>query len=256
MDDHTSDADGYGWEWVEDPSVSVQHASSPAENTMASGLHKISASSSLEGFSLGMPQAESLSSAASSPVDQGFLVSVVAKDDDRSANTEEQSSSDWVEPQLVFFEAQSCQFQSFDMFDAYRLLENVPEAKEVIDSILSDPAVWDAVRKNKRLQELTCHMHQCVPNDGYRSGMMKLETCISHNTDMYGFGAPSVLYSHGRHAFEILKKKFAAVADVLVPFWETWLVKRVGDPLDRKMSSCVILVAIVLMLIISKRPHM
>lgn len=186
---------------------------------------------------------ESLSSTASSPIlKQMHAVMVIPKEHVSAIDSLQHSASEWIEPQLVFSKQHGIRFDGLEIYEVVTYLQNLPKAKEALLSLLGDPVVFDAVMRNQAFKEL--------------AGRHKDSDGGSERLDLNYASASSSLYKHGKKAYKLLRQKLRTAVDILLSLLgRDKLERNVADDLDATVKSCILVVAILVLLVIGKRSN-
>lgn len=160
-----------------------------------------------------------------------------------SDNKRESSRSmvDWIEPELYPYNHEVVQqLGQNDILDAFRLLQRNHTVREMVISIASDKAIWNALLKNEKVVEF---------RELLQKGGTNLEE-ITEGSDENPAEKPNWF----SQAVQSAKLKVVEIIHLILGFADRKVIsENDGEILDRTVKSSLMLAAVVLLVVLIKR---
>ncbi|MCO5577597.1 hypothetical protein L7F22_031428 [Adiantum nelumboides] len=173
-----------------------------------------------------------------------------------SDSEQELHSDEWVEPALLTSNSALVQAIKSPVHEAFQLLQNDPDVKGAVISLATDPDVWHAMMKNKKVQELRRIFEKS-------QGAVEIDTSPMHELpskedkdDPFGgvFSALRLIGDLSRQLVcqvqEDLSKFISSVISMLTG---VNLPSKQEDPVDQAMTNTMLLTVLVVAVVLLKR---
>lgn len=160
------------------------------------------------------------------------------------SDSESESSKsvvDWIEPELYLYNHEVVQqLRQNDVLDAFRLLQRNHTVREMVISLVSDKAIWDALLKNEKVVEFRELLHK---------GETKLQE-ITEGSDENPADKPNWF----SQAVQSAKLKVVEIINHILGFADKKIFsENDGEILDRTVKSSLMLAVVVLLVVLVKR---
>jgi len=161
------------------------------------------------------------------------------------SDSESKSSKDvvdWIEPELYPYNHEVVQVQQLghnDILDAFRLLLKDPTVREMVISLASDKAIWDALLKNEKVFDFRKLLQK---------GDTKLQE-ITEGSDQNRADKPNWF----SQAVQSAKLKVVEIIHYILGFADKIFLENDGEILDRTVKSSLMLSVVVLLVVLVKR---
>ncbi|CAM6096852.1 unnamed protein product [Calypogeia fissa] len=165
-----------------------------------------------------------------------------------------QMALDWVEPPPIRTGQGILQGGRRDnVLNAFRQFQHNPEVQGMVKSLATDPAIWDAVLANEKIQEFKRKLlkDQAISSEG-ASGEVKIEEVEGTEDSV------SNIFSRLQSFWQQKISAFMGVLSNIIDSLFKGADKKVfaeedGDVIDRTVKSCTMLALVVICVVILKR---